>query len=215
MQLQIALDRIPRAEASRIAAEIAPYADVIEVGTSLVKAHGMGIVTEIAAAGAGTPVLADLKTADDGKTEFAMAYDAGAASATVLGLSSLTTVETCIRVAQDRGREAVIDLMELTAERRSALAGRLPQDAVLAAHVPKDVQGGSVSPAELIGEWAHGRRLAVAGGLSIADLPVMAELERDLELEWLRVIVGSAVTKATDVRTAAEALALACPRLPA
>jgi len=48
MQIQIALDRIPRAEAVRVAALTAPYADIIEVGTSLIKAYGMPIVTEIA-----------------------------------------------------------------------------------------------------------------------------------------------------------------------
>ena len=211
MQIQIALDRIPRAEAVRVAALTAPYADVIEVGTSLIKAYGMPIVTEIADI-TGIPVLADLKTADDARTEFTMAYDAGAASATVLGLVSLTTVTTCVQVAHDRGREAVVDLMELTADRRTELAGQLPQATVLAAHVPKDLQGGPTAPADLVGDWARGRRLAVAGGLSIDDLPTLATLERELDLEWLRVIIGSAVTKAVDVETTAAQLATAAGR---
>jgi len=206
MRIQIALDRLPHPDAIQIATEIAPYADVIEVGTSLIKAYGMPIVTEVAAVGAGTRVLADLKTADDATTEFTLAYDAGAWSATVLGLASPTTVQTCVRVAGERGREVVVDLMELAADRRTQLAAELPQPVVLAAHVPKDAQGGDVSPADLIGEWARGRRLAVAGGLTIADLPTMAELERELELVELRVIVGSAVTKAPDVRAAAADL---------
>ena len=206
MRIQIALDRLPHPDAIQIATEVAPYADVIEVGTSLIKAYGMPIVTEVAAVGAGTRVLADLKTADDATTEFTLAYDAGAWSATVLGLASPTTVQTCVRVAGERGREVVVDLMELAADRRTQLAAELPQPVVLAAHVPKDAQGGAVSPADLIGEWARGRRLAVAGGLTIADLPTMAELERELELVELRVIVGSAVTKAPDVRTAAADL---------
>ena len=41
MQIQIALDRIPRADAIRIATAVAPYANVIEVGTSLIKAYGI------------------------------------------------------------------------------------------------------------------------------------------------------------------------------
>jgi 3-keto-L-gulonate-6-phosphate decarboxylase len=206
MQIQIALDRLPYPDSIEIATAIAPYADVIEVGTSLVKAHGMPIVTEVAAVGAGTPVLADLKTADDARTEFTLAYDAGAMSATVLGVASAATIETCVAVARERGREVVVDLMELSAERRAALAASLPQEVVLAAHVPKDAQGGSLSPADLIGDWARGRRLAVAGGLTLDDLPAMAAVERDLGLELLRVIVGSAVTKAADVPAAARQL---------
>jgi 3-keto-L-gulonate-6-phosphate decarboxylase len=217
MQIQIALDRLPYPRSIEIAAAIAPYADVIEVGTSLVKAHGMAIVTEVAAVAAGTPVLADLKTADDARTEFGMAYDAGARSATVLGLAAPTTIQACLAVARERGGEVVVDLMELTAERRSELAALLPPDVVLAAHVPKDAQRaagsrhGSVSPADLVGDWARGRRLAVAGGLGPSDLPRLAALERELRPEWLRVIVGSAVTKAADVAAAARELA-ACAR---
>lgn len=213
MRLQIALDRIPAREAVSIAAAIAPYADVIEVGTSLIKASGMSIVADVVAAAAGTPVLADLKTADDATTEFTMAYDAGAWSATVLGLVSPATVATCVRLADERDREAVVDLMGLTATQRARLAERLPGSAVLAAHVPKDVQGGSTTPADLIGEWARGRRLAVAGGLAMSDLPTMAALEQDLDLAGLRVIVGSSVTKAGDARAAAEQLAAAAVRL--
>ena len=213
MQLQIALDRISRDEAVRIAAAVSPYADVVEVGTSLIKAYGMSIVTDIAIAAARTPVLADLKTADDAKTEFTMAYDAGALSATVLGLAAPATLDTCVQVASARGREVVVDLMELTPERRTAVAASVPQEVVLAAHVPKDAQGGALTPAQLVGEWARGRRLAVAGGLGIADLPALAELERTLELEWLRVIVGSSVTKAPDVRAAADQLSAVADRV--
>lgn len=209
MRLQIALDRIPREEALLVTAEVAPYADVIEVGTSLIKAYGMPIVADVVAAGSGTPVLADLKTADDARTEFTMAYDAGAWSATVLGLAAAATLDSCVQVAGARAREVVVDLMELTPDRRAAVAAAMPPEVVLAAHVPKDAQGGAVTPAQLVGEWARGRRLAVAGGLGVADLPAMAELERELELEWLRVIVGSAVTKAPDVHTAAQHLAAA------
>ncbi|HET9647634.1 MAG TPA: orotidine 5'-phosphate decarboxylase / HUMPS family protein [Microlunatus sp.] len=212
MQLQIALDRLPAAEAVRIAADIAPFADVIEVGTSLIKAFGMPIVRRIASVGDGTPVLADLKTADDARTEFELAYDAGARSATVLGLAALPTVHTCVAVAAERDLEVVVDLMELTPDRSAVLSAELPHEAVLAAHVPKDAQNGGAQAADLVGSWARGRRLAVAGGLGLGDVPRLARLEEELELEWLRIIVGSAVTKAPDVRSAAEQLAQAVGR---
>jgi 3-keto-L-gulonate-6-phosphate decarboxylase len=205
MQIQIALDRIPRADAVRIATAVAPYADVIEVGTSLVKAYGMAVVTEIAEQ-THRPVLADLKTADDATTEFGMAFDAGAASATVLGLAAPTTVAACVRTAAERGREAVIDLMGLDARRCAELAASVPHEAVLAAHVPKDVQGAGASPTDLVGDWARGRRLALAGGLSAAHLPTLALLGQHLDLEWLRVIVGSAITKQPDPAAAAREL---------
>jgi 3-keto-L-gulonate-6-phosphate decarboxylase len=200
MELQIALDRIPRPRALALARALAPAADVIEVGTSLIKAHGMGLVAEIAAAAGPTPVLADLKTADDAVTEFQMAFEAGARSATVLAVAHDATLEKAIRTAQDHGAETVVDLMATTEERRARLAADLPDDVVLAAHVAKDVQAAHAGPASLLGAWAAGRRLALAGGLGVDDLPALAAIPR------LRVIVGGAVTGAPDPLAAAEQL---------
>jgi 3-hexulose-6-phosphate synthase len=200
MQLQIALDRIPLDRALAVTAAVAPLADWIEVGTSLVKRYGVAGLAAVVGAAAGTPVLADLKTADDAAYEFALAYDAGAASATVLGLAADATLDTAVRVAEERGREVVVDLMEVPPARRAALAARLPGHVVLAAHVGKDAQASGTRPADLLGPWAEGRRLALAGGLTAADLPALADLPD------LRVIVGSAVTKADDPLAAVREL---------
>lgn len=200
MELQIALDRIPLAHALDVTTAVAPHADWIEVGTSLIKRYGVDGLAAVVAAAAGTPVLADLKTADDAAYEFTLAYDAGAASATVLGLGADVTLGTAVRVAEERGREVVVDLMELTPARRAVLAVRLPQHVVLAAHVGKDAQTSGLRPVDLLGPWADGRRLALAGGLGAADLPALAGLPD------VRVIIGSAVTNADDPLAAVQEL---------
>ncbi|OBC16406.1 hypothetical protein A5784_26725 [Mycobacterium sp. 852013-50091_SCH5140682] len=199
MELQIALDRMPAATALGIAAAVAPHVDWIEVGTSMIKREGAAFLTAVAAAAGDTPVLADLKTADDARWELTMAYDAGARSATVLGLAPATTIDTAVQVAHERGRELVVDLMGLDAAARAALADRLPSDIVLAAHVSKDAQGGDASPLQQLGPWAEGRRIAVAGGLGVADIPALAGSD-------IRVIVGSAVTSSPDPLAAVQAL---------
>ncbi|ORA28302.1 orotidine 5'-phosphate decarboxylase / HUMPS family protein [Mycobacterium aquaticum] len=199
MKLQIALDRMPAATALDIAAAVAPHVDWIEVGTSMIKREGAAFVAAVAAATGDTPVLADLKTADDARWELTMAYDAGAGSATVLGLAPATTIDTAVQVAQERGRELVVDLMGLDAAARAALADRLPAEVVLAAHVSKDAQGHGVSPLAQLGPWADGRRVAVAGGLGVADMPALAGTD-------IRVIVGSAVTSSPDPLAAVHAL---------
>lgn len=200
MELQIALDRISLAHALDVTAAVAPHADWIEVGTSLVKRYGVDGIAAVVAVAAGTPVLADTKTADDAAYEFTLAYDSGAASATVLGLAADVTLDTAVRVAEERGREVVVDLMELTPTRCAALADRLPGHVVLAAHVGKDAQASGARPLDLLGDWARGRRLALAGGLTRADLPALADLPD------LRVIVGSAVTKSDDPVAAVQEL---------
>jgi 3-hexulose-6-phosphate synthase len=200
MQLQIALDRIPLDQALDVTRAVAPYADWIEVGTSLIKRYGMDGVSAVVDAAGGKPVLADLKTADDSAYEFTLAFDAGASSATVLALAEDVTIDTAVRTAADRGAETVVDLMVVPESRRQQLAARLPGQVVLAAHVGKDAQAAGADPAALLGDWATGRHVAVAGGLDAAGVAALAGVEN------LRAIVGSAITGADDPVEAARAV---------
>ncbi|MDA8437381.1 MAG: orotidine 5'-phosphate decarboxylase [Propionibacterium sp.] len=205
MQIQIALDRMPADAALACARSVAPLVDWIEVGTSLVKQYGAGFIREVVDAAGDTPVLADLKTADDARWEFTMAYNAGARSATVLGLAPAPTIDTAIAVAAERGLEVVIDLMGLDERRREDLARRTPASVVLAAHVGKDSQGTDAGPLAQLGAWAEGRRVALAGGLGATDLP-------GLTADDVRVIIGSAVTGSDDPLAAVGALLEAAGR---
>lgn len=192
MEIQVALDRIPLDRAVQIGLAVAPYVDWVEVGTSLIKQYGLAGLQSLVKAVDPTPVLADLKTVDDVRFEFALVFDAGARSATVLGLAPQVTLDAAVQVCQTRGRELVVDLMGLAEDEVERTVARLPHSVVLAPHVSKDAQGGQRRPTDLLGPWANGRRLALAGGLTAADLPGLREWPE------LRVIVGSAVTTTTD-----------------
>jgi len=200
VSLQVALDRIAIDRAEELTSAVRDHADWIEVGTSLVKRYGMPGVARIVAAAGGVPVLADLKTADDARTELTMAADAGARSVTVLGLAAPATLDVAASVAAERDLELMIDLMELDEAGRARVAAAVPATAVLAAHVPKDAQSDTTDPAALLGDWALGRRLALAGGLGVHDVPALAR--------WgdVRLIVGSSVTAAADPTAAAAEL---------
>ncbi len=163
MQIQVALDRIPLEHALLITEAVRSQADWVEVGTSLVKQFGMAAVREVVAAAGRTPVLADLKTANDARFEFTLAFDAGAAAATVLALADDATIDLAVVVARERGGEVLVDLMGVDEGRRRSLARRLPAEVVLGAHVPKDAQTRGGRPADLLGDWACRRRIALAG----------------------------------------------------
>lgn len=197
----MALDRIPLDRALDITADVAGLADWIEVGTSLIKQFGeTGLRLVVEAAGT-TPVLADLKTADDVRFEFEMAFDCGASSVTVLGLAPEVSIDLAVEVTGGHQRELVVDLMGLSQDRIVELADQLPQRVVLAPHVSKDAQGGGdARVADLLGPWSRGRRVALAGGLTAGDLAALPELPD------VRVIVGSAVTRAENPLVAVEEL---------
>jgi len=202
VDLQVALDRLPLARAVAIAEAVGPRTDWVEVGTSMIKQFGQDGLREVVTAAGGTPVLADLKTADDVRFEFEMAFAAGAESVTVLGLAPDVSIDLAVEVTDEHGCELVVDLMGLTRQRIEELTARLPQRTRLAPHVSKDAQRGvgGQRVQDLLGPWSHGRRLALAGGLTAQDLPALVD-----EPE-LRVIVGSAVTKAGDPAAAVEEL---------
>jgi 3-hexulose-6-phosphate synthase len=200
VQLQVALDRLPLEKATSIARDVAGLADWIEVGTSMIKQYGVPAIADVVSAAGRTPVLADLKTVDDAAFELGLAFDAGARSATVVGQAPPTTIETAVRVAADRDRELMVDLIGMTDDAISALAQRVPADVVLEAHVGKDSQGTGADASTMLGPWAQGRRVAIAGGLTaetLAGLHGMGDL---------RAIVGSAVTKSADPADAVRKL---------
>jgi 3-hexulose-6-phosphate synthase len=200
MEIQIALDRIPLDRAVDITHRVADRVDWIEVGTSLVKEFGQAGLREVVAAAGSTPVLADLKTVDDVAFEFALAFAAGARSVTVLGLAPEVTLDRAVEVAAAAERELVVDLMGVGPQQAARLADRLPDEVVLAPHVSKDAQGTGARVQDQLGPWSRGRRLALAGGLTAPDLVALRGVAR------LRVIVGSAVTRATDTHAAVDEL---------
>jgi 3-hexulose-6-phosphate synthase len=200
VDLQVALDRIPLDRAVAITEAVAARTDWIEAGTSMVKQFGQDGLRQLVAAAGATPVLADLKTADDVRFEFEMAFATGARSVTVLGLAPDVSIDLAVEVTGEHDRELVVDLMGLTHARLEDLAQRLPQRVRLAPHVSKDAQIGGQRVQDLLGDWSRGRRLALAGGLTAKDLLALAD-EPDL-----RVIVGSAVTKADDPVAAVDEL---------
>lgn len=201
MELQVALDRLELDRAVALTEQVRAHADWIEVGTSLIKRYGMRSVEEVVAAADGTPVLADLKTADDAATEFGLAFDHGARAATVLAATTGTTVRRCVDLARQAGAEAVLDLLAVTGTRRGELLRELPAEVVFAPHVGKDAQAAGRTAADELGEWTRGRRIALAGGLTAADVARLRP-----EHPGLRVIVGSAITATADPAAATAEL---------
>jgi 3-dehydro-L-gulonate-6-phosphate decarboxylase len=112
--LQVALDYISLPPALAMALQVADEVDIIEIGTPLCKAAGLEAIRAVREVCPDKFILADLKSPDVGGLEAKMAFDAGADMMTVIGGAALATVESALRVAQDMGKEM---LMELTGVR--------------------------------------------------------------------------------------------------
>jgi 3-hexulose-6-phosphate synthase len=108
-KLQVAIDLLSIDDAIALAKKVAPYIDIIELGTPLVKSVGVSGITAMKEAFPDKLVLADFKTADAGELEADMAFKAGADYVTILGTSSDSTIVGAVKAAKAHGKAVVID----------------------------------------------------------------------------------------------------------
>jgi 3-hexulose-6-phosphate synthase len=197
--LQVAIDRVSVQEAERIISLSAGMADIIEVGTSLIKDFGLecsvGVLKKKFPKQA---ILADVKTIDEGEYEFQRTFEAGADIATVMGASSRSTITACRKTAREYRRSYMIDLLGLDEKETAALAEF--DDALFCLHLPSDCAGAGL--AELIQKGVKllggAKHIAAAGGVRLENIPLF----RSIGIET--VIVGSAITKSGDIKKSVE-----------
>lgn len=202
-RLQVALDFSMLSRALKAAGEaVAGGADLLEVGTPLLKSEGLDAVRALKAEFPGLPVVADTKTMDAGRAEMEMAAKAGAAMATVLGVASDSTIRECVEVARNYGIAVVVDLVgHPDPVARARQAQDLGANAV-GVHCPIDQQMLGLDPFDTLRavRAAVDIEVTVAGGINSETAATAAQAGADV------VIVGGAITKAPDARAATEAL---------
>lgn len=201
MRIQVALDLVDLFKAVDMARDLCSAgADLLEAGTPLIKAFGVGAVGLIKAACPSAEVVADMKTADVGALEAELAKRAGADWGTVMAATNIETIEIFAKRAKELGLKVALDTIGVPNPRERALevVRRAPIDLVVF-HLGIDVQRrgatieGLVEEAEKI--RSEGVAVAVAGGIG----------ERELHIIRERVdvaIIGRAITSAPSPREA-------------
>ncbi|WML49184.1 3-hexulose-6-phosphate synthase [Neobacillus sp. PS3-34] len=196
MKIQLALDRMNIDEAIALTKKVEDFVDWIEVGTSLIKEFGMQSVVSLKEAFPNKQIVADMKTIDNAVYECKIAFDAGADVITVMGVSPLVTIQTCLDEAKKRNKRIMIDLLNIE---MGTLPREVAEKAVLCIHMSKDEQELSGSNFSGMHIEDDGRfELAIAGGISLDNIPEIAKLKPAV------VIIGSAITKAAVPSVAAS-----------
>jgi 3-hexulose-6-phosphate synthase len=109
-RIQIALDTLDANIALDLAKKAAPYVDIIEAGTPLIKSVGISIVKKLKELYPEKIILADLKSSDVGGYEANMAFEAGADVVTTQGITTTATVVEVQRMADKWNRRAEVDM---------------------------------------------------------------------------------------------------------
>ncbi|HHD16429.1 MAG TPA: bifunctional hexulose-6-phosphate synthase/ribonuclease regulator [Euryarchaeota archaeon] len=197
--LQVALDLMQGERALQIAREaVAGGADWIEAGTPLIKSEGMDIIRKLRAEFPKITIVADMKTMDTGGFETEMVARAGANVNTVMGVTDDGTIMEAIRSGRKYGCMVMVDMMGV--EDKVRRAGELEEMGVdlLCLHVSIDDQMMGVTFSEELERISKATSIpvAVAGGITSENAADLIGSGASI------IIVGGAITKTPDVRSA-------------
>ncbi len=202
VKLQVAIDLLTTEAALELASKVAPYVDIIELGTPLIKAEGLKVVTAMKEAHPTKLVFADMKTADTGALEAEMAFKAGADLVTVMGAVDDATIKGAVEAANKYGRKVVVDTIGVKDRVQRANEVTAFGVAFVELHAGLDEQGlPGYSIQTLIDEGkAANVPFSIAGGVNINTIKAVHKAGADV------IVAGGAIYSAEDPAAAAKVL---------
>ena len=200
MKLQVAMDVLTLEDALALAGKVAPYVDIIELGTPLVKNAGLAAVTAVKKAHPDKIVFADLKTMDAGELEADIAFQAGADLVTVLGVADDSTIAGAVKAAQAHGKGIVVDLIgvadKVTRAREAlALGAKFVE---FHAGLDEQAKPGYDLSVLLTGGAEAGVPFSVAGGVNLDTIGRVREAGAEV------AVAGGSIYGAADPAAAAK-----------
>jgi len=200
--LQIALD-VPDLERMKTIVSEIPKSDriILEVGTPLIKKHGIDVMSQLRSQERDTFMIADFKTLDIGKVEVDLAFELTADGVTASGLASVETLDAFIYETKKLGIYAVVDMMgvENPIAKLHSLK-ELPDIVLLHRGIDVEKKGGSVrwDQIQAIKSAFKDKKLlvAVAGGITPETARDAMNAGADI------IVVGRYITQSRDVKRA-------------
>lgn len=190
MKLQLALDILDLRKAVEIVRATYDYIDIIEIGTPLVKYHGIGALKRMRASFPEKEILVDLKTMDVGQYEADFCFDFGADLVTVLGVADIETIKGSLKSAQNHGKKIVVDMINHPDKQGCVLELNTLGVDFIAVHSGIDQQAYGENPLDELKAIQSYTTipLCVAGGIQLSTLDSIVQQQPHT------IIVGGAIT---------------------
>ncbi len=198
MKLQISFDTIDLDSAIKTAAEVAQYADIIEIGTVLIYQHGIKAVHTFREQFPKHTLLVDAKIINHVKSSVPLFSRAGANWITIMSGTNNNIIHTACSTAHNLNLNVMLDLLDSKSMVQTALeAEKLGANALLFNH-PYDVQ----NTGPFLEKWE------MVKGNTHLPIFIAAHINREniaeiVQLKPAGIIVGSSITGAEN--PAAEA----------
>ena len=201
--IQMALDSLDFDATVGLAEQVAPYVDILEIGTPCIKANGIDLVKTLKAKFPNKLLLVDLKTMDAGEYEATPFYEAGADICTVLGVSGSATIAGVVKAANANGAEAQVDLINVDDKAAVAAEAANLGAHIMGVHTGLDAQAAGQTPFEDLGAIAGlglDVRVSVAGGINKDTIQGVVQAGATI------IVVGAAIYGAPSPADSAKEL---------
>ncbi len=198
--LQVALNCLELDDALWRADCVKEYADILEIGTLLLKKEGVRIIEQIKHSYPDKLVFADTKTIDLGRFEAQIVFDAGADMMSVCGIASDETIENAIHEAHSCGKKVVIDLIGLGNSYRQVKRLSYLHPDYLTVHTGADerkTNNNLFEKVEIIAQISP-IPLAISGGIHLDDISYLLMFHPAI------LVVGSAIFSTENPRKTTE-----------
>jgi 3-hexulose-6-phosphate synthase len=184
-----------------LATKVAPHVDILEIGTPCIKHNGIKLLEALRAKFPNNKILVDLKTMDAGFYESEPFYKAGADICTVLGTADIGTIKGVIDAANKYGKEAQIDLINVTDKKARTLEVAKLGAHIIGVHTGLDQQAAGQTPFSdlaLVNSLNTGAKVSVAGGIKAGTVKQVIDAGATI------VVAGAAIYGAADPAAAAQ-----------
>lgn len=205
-KIQVALDFAEMEPALEVARVVAPWVDILEAGTPLIKSEGLEVVRQLRRGFPDKLVYADMKSTDVGAFEADLAFRAGADFTVASGVTTDATIKEVQRVADEKGKRCVVDLTGIRdVMARCAELKPLGVEFVLVHRsIDEEVTGGAAwneGDRQMLRELnTMDMRVMIAGGLNVENLAMFSVVP------LYAVVVGRGITSHENPASAAENL---------
>lgn len=199
MKIQISFDESNLQQAIEIGKKVAPFADIFEVGTSLIYQYGIEAIKRFSEEFPNKIILADSKIVDRGTQATEIFAKSGAHWITVMAGSGSAVIHTTCAAAHNKKLKVMLDLMDANSPGQMAMdAEQLGVDALIF-HRPFDEQSKQV----LLDEWD------MIQGNTKLPIFISAKINRQniaiiQNLKPTGYVIGESITKSANPEVEAE-----------